>query len=65
MFPKEQFTKFFRLVTMSGSGNQMDRINARLDMPKFVAETGRDKCNEMWKLIENGVTPATLKIEEQ
>ncbi|QCW18488.1 hypothetical protein bas09_0058 [Changchunvirus paulsarasin] len=61
-FTKEQFSEFFRLVQMSGSCNQMDRINSRLDMPKFIKEHGRDKCNEMWRLIESGVTPSTLEI---
>lgn len=64
MFTREQFGKFFKLVNMGCSSDQMDRINSRLDMPKFIKEVGRDKCDEMYKLIENGVTPATLKIED-
>lgn len=64
MFTREQFGKFFKLVNMSRSSDQMDRINSRLDMREFIKEVGRVKCDEMHELIENGVTPATLKIED-
>lgn len=60
-FTKEQFSEFFRLVNMSGSSDQMDRINSRLDMPKFIRETGRKECDEMYNLIADGVTPSTLE----
>lgn len=63
MFTKEEFEKFFNLVQMSGSHDQMDRFHSRLEMPKFVDSCGRHKCDEMWKLIESGVTPSTLEID--
>lgn len=63
MFTKEEFQQFFRLVNMSGSADQMQRINARLDMPAFVKAVGRPVCDKMWSLIENGVTPTTLTAE--
>ena len=64
MFTREQFGKFFKLVNMSRSSDQMDRIDSRLDMPEFINEVGRDKCDEMYELIVNGVTPSTLKVED-
>lgn len=60
MFTKEEFSRFFKLVEMSGSANQMDRINCRIDMPLFIKEVGRDKCDKMWELIAFGVTPSTV-----
>lgn len=60
MFTREQFTEFFRLVQMGGSANQMYRINSRIDMPEFIEKTGREVCDEMYKLINDGVTPSTL-----
>lgn len=63
-FTKDQFSEFFRLVNMSGSSDQMDRINSRLDMPKFINEVGRETCDRMYKLITDGKTPSTLKDED-
>lgn len=64
MFNRTQFEKFFNLVLASGSPNQMDRINSRLGMPKFIKEAGREACDRMWELIEAGYTPSTLKDED-
>lgn len=47
-YTKEEYTRFVRLVRMAGSRNQMDRINARLEMPKLVQELGKDKCQVMY-----------------
>lgn len=62
-FTRKQFTEFFRLVNMSGSPHQMDRINSRLEMPNFIKENGRETCNAMWELISGGTTPSTLNQE--
>lgn len=51
---KEDITKFKRLVDMGGSANQMDRINSRLDMPGFIKEHSREKCDAMFKVICDG-----------
>ncbi|MEG2969485.1 MAG: hypothetical protein RSC54_24075 [Pseudomonas sp.] len=64
MFNRTQFERFFNLVNASGSSDQMDRINSRLDMPKFVREVGRLSCDRMYALIDNGVTPSTIKEED-
>lgn len=60
-YTKEQFAEFFKLVSMSGSANQMDRIDSRLAMPGFIERVGRETCNEMWADIESGVTPQSLE----
>lgn len=62
-FTRKQFNDFFRLVQMSGSAHQMDRINSRLDMPAFIKATGRANCDAMYELISGGVTPTTLNPE--
>lgn len=62
-FTRKQFTEFFRLVNMSDSPHQMDRINSRLKMPRFIEENGRETCNAMWELISGGTTPSTLSPE--
>lgn len=31
---------------------------------KFISEVGRETCNRMWKLIESGKAPSTLKDED-
>lgn len=51
---KEDITKFKRLVDMGASRNQMDRINSRLDMPQFIKDHGRSKCNAMYDIISSG-----------
>ncbi|QHJ80342.1 MAG: hypothetical protein [Bacteriophage sp.] len=50
---KEEITEFNRLYQLSG-GNQMERIESRLFMPGFVANTGEAKCEAMYKHITNG-----------
>lgn len=60
MFTREQFETFFRLVNMCGSHDQMRRINGRLYMGAFVKDAGRDKCDRMFAIINEGVTPSTL-----
>jgi len=40
--------EFERLSDMSSSQDQMDRINARLEFPKFIEKHGRELCDEMF-----------------
>lgn len=51
-YTKQEYARFSRLVRMSGSPNQMDRITARLEMPKLVKELGDEKCQAMWDVCE-------------
>lgn len=43
-----EFRRFKRLVEMAESRVQMDRIESRLKMPKFIEEVGREKCDIMF-----------------
>lgn len=51
-YTKQEYNRFARLVRMSGSPVQMDRITARLEMPKLVKELGNEKCQKMWDDLE-------------
>lgn len=50
---KEEITEFNRLYQLSG-GNQMQRIESRLDMHRFVSKHGDDKCKAMYQHITSG-----------
>lgn len=52
-YTKQEYSRFVRLVRMSGSHNQMDRITSRLEMPKLVKELGKEKCEAMWKVAQH------------
>lgn len=45
---EDELKEFKRLSELSGSRHQMDRIDARIEMPKFVEKHGKEKCNAMW-----------------
>ena len=49
-YTKQEYSRFVRLVRMSGSHDQMDRITSRLEMPKLVEELGQEKCQAMWEV---------------
>lgn len=43
----EELAEFDKLTEMMSSQLQMYRINARIDMHKFVKEHGKEKCDAM------------------
>lgn len=47
-YTKEELAEFNRLTNKLSSLNQMHRIEARLDMPKFVEKHGKEKCDAMF-----------------
>lgn len=51
-YTKRQLDEFRRLVELGESSNQMDRIESRLKMPKFVAKVGREKCDAMFEVLK-------------
>ena len=51
-YTKEEFDEFLRLYDLGGSHNQCDRIESRLSMPKFVEKHGKEKCDAMFKVIQ-------------
>jgi len=50
-----QLNQFRRLVEMGESQNQMDRIKSRLEMPGFIEEVGREKCDEMIEVLKKEI----------
>ena len=50
-FTKKELDEFRKLVEMAESPRQMDRINARLEQPKFVEKHGKEKCDLMFKVL--------------
>lgn len=54
-YTKEEYTRFVRLVRMSGSCQLRERISARQGMGKLIRELGREKCDAMWEVcVSNG-----------
>ena len=50
-YTKEELNEFRALVEAGESRVQMDRIRNRLEMPKFVARMGKEKCDAMFKVL--------------
>ena len=48
----EEFEEFKLLVEMSESSNQIDRIESRLEMPKFIGKVSRQRCDEMFEFLK-------------
>ena len=48
-YTSEEFDEFSYLVEMTSSQDQMDRIEARLEMPRFIEKHGKDKCDIMFE----------------
>jgi hypothetical protein len=46
-----EYRKFKQLVDLAGSLRQMDRITARLEMPKFIERVGKEKCDLMFAFM--------------
>jgi hypothetical protein len=48
-YTKKELAEFRRLVRKAESQRQMDRIEARLEQPKFIEKHGREKCDAMFE----------------
>ncbi|HJV75387.1 MAG TPA: hypothetical protein VJ654_14265 [Noviherbaspirillum sp.] len=48
----EELCEFDRLIDMAESENQLDRIAGRIDLRKFVAKHGKEKCDAMFAHLE-------------
>lgn len=46
---KKELAEFDRLTLMSSSPVQMERVTARIWLPKFIEEHGKAKCDAMFK----------------
>lgn len=51
---KEEIEEFDNLVDATGSHDQVERINGRLDMGEFIAKHGKEKCDAMWAHLNCG-----------
>jgi hypothetical protein len=48
----EELAEFDRLIDGQSSRVQMTRLNARLDLDKFIKAHGKEKCDAMWAHLE-------------
>jgi hypothetical protein len=51
-YTEGELKKFRKLVNGVSSRDQMERINSRLDMRRFVDRVGKEKCDAMFAQIE-------------
>lgn len=54
-YSREDIDAFRELVELGESHVQTDRISSRMDMPKFIEEHGRAKCDAMFKVLEKEI----------
>lgn len=48
----DELKEFDRLTKKASSFHQLDRIHARLEMPKFIAKHGKEKCDAMFAELQ-------------
>lgn len=46
-----ELNEFDRLTWRTGSRDQLERINARLKLAKFVSKHGQEKCDAMFLVL--------------
>lgn len=51
-YTEAELKQFDRLTMKLSSPRQMDRIDARLDIVKFEAEHGKEKCQAMFEVLQ-------------
>jgi hypothetical protein len=47
-----ELKQFDRLTNKLSSQDQMARINARVDIKKFIEEHGKEKCDAMFDVLK-------------
>jgi hypothetical protein len=47
-----ELRQFDRLTEQLSSRNQLDRIHARLELPKFIKKYGKEKCDTMFAALK-------------
>jgi hypothetical protein len=55
-YTQKELKEFRRLVELGESLQQMDRIESRLEMPKFIERVGREKCDAMFEQLKREVS---------
>ena len=48
----DEIKEFDRLIDLSESRNQIQRIAGRLDLDAFIKLHGKEKCDAMWAYME-------------
>ncbi len=51
-YTEADLREFRKLVQGVESLNQLTRIAARLDMPKFIEKHGKEKCDAMFEILK-------------
>ena len=51
-YSPHELNEFRRLVEFGESIRQTDRIQSRLDMPRFIERVGRAKCEAMFEVLK-------------
>lgn len=51
-YTEADLREFRKLVIQAESFNQLSRISARLDMPKFIKKHGKAKCDAMFEILK-------------
>jgi len=51
-YTTDELDDFRELVELGESDDQMDRIESRLQMPRFVERVGKEKCDEMFEVLK-------------
>lgn len=51
-YTKKDLEEFDQIVSMLDSQNQMDRIQGRIDLPKFEQKFTEKIMKQMWKVIK-------------
>jgi hypothetical protein len=51
-FTDDELKEFRDLVEAAESRSQLLRIRSRMDMPKFIARVGKEKCDAMFQVLK-------------
>jgi len=54
-YKQEELKEFRRLVQLGESSRQMDRIESRLEIPRFIEKVGRQKCDAMFEVLKTEI----------
>lgn len=48
-YTKEELREFDRITDRLSGRSQLDRIDARFDLKRFIEKHGKEKCDEMFQ----------------
>ena len=50
-FTRQELAEFDRITADASDRNQVARISGRLELSKFIAKHGKEKCDAMYQAI--------------